>query len=89
LKRHGYQFEHNYGHGKQHLSNVLLTFLLLAFLIHSIFDLIDEKYQAVRQALGSRREFFASLRTLTRFQLFRSWEHLLVYMFYGLELEPG
>lgn len=89
LKNQGYQFEHNYGHGKQHLSNVLLTLLLLAFLIHSIFDLIDAKYQAVRQDLGSRRAFFESLRTLTRFHYFRNWEHLLVFMFYGLELEPG
>jgi len=88
LKRHGYQFEHNYGHGRQHLSNVLLSFLLLVFLIHSIFDLVDDKYQAVRQELGSRREFFASLRTLTRFQFFRTWEQLLIYMFYGLELAP-
>jgi len=89
LKNHGYQFEHNYGHGKQHLSNVLLTLLLLAFLIHSVFDLIDAKYQAVRQDMGSRRAFFESLRTLTRFQHFRNWEHLLVFMFYGLELAPG
>jgi len=67
----------------------LLTLLLLAFLIHSIFDLIDARYQAVRQDLGSRRAFFESLRTLTRFYYFRNWEHLLVFMFYGLELEPG
>jgi hypothetical protein len=32
LKNRGYNFEHNYGHGQQHLSIVLLTLLLLAFL---------------------------------------------------------
>ncbi len=31
LKNHGYHFEHNFGHGKQHLSNVLAT-LILAYL---------------------------------------------------------
>ena len=36
LKNHGYYFEHNYGHGKQHLSTVLLTLLLLAFLFHTV-----------------------------------------------------
>ena len=89
LKNQGYQFEHNYGHGKQHLANVLLSLLLLAFLMHSVLDLINAKYQAIRQALGSRRSFFESLRTLTRFHHFRSWEHLLLFMFHGLELEPG
>jgi len=89
LKNQGYQFEHNYGHGKQHLANVLLTLLLLAFLMHAIFDLIDEKYQAIREELGARRTFFETIRSLTRFQYFRNWEHLLVFMFHGLELEPG
>ena len=30
LKTKGYHFEHNYGHGKQHLSAVLASLILLA-----------------------------------------------------------
>lgn len=88
LKNHGYQFAHNYGHGKQHLANVLLCFLLLAFLMHSVLALSCERYQAVRQALGARRKFFESLRTLTRFFYFSDWQQLLTFMYQGLELEP-
>jgi hypothetical protein len=31
LKTKGYNFEHNYGHGQQHLSTLLLSLLLLSF----------------------------------------------------------
>jgi hypothetical protein len=89
LKNHGYQFQHNYGHGQQHLANVLLCLLLLAFLVHTVLHLSCETYQAIRQALGARRKFFNDLQALTRYLYFDSWQQLLTYMFQGLELESG
>ena len=89
LKNHGYQFQHNYGHGQQHLANVLLCLLLLAFLVHTVLHLSCETYRAIRQALGARRKFFNDLQALTRYLYFDSWQQLLTYMFQGLELESG
>ena len=89
LKNHGYQLEHNYGHGKQHLSTVLLSLLLLAFLFHTVLHLHSQRYQAVREALGPRRTFFNDLRALTRYLHFESWNHLLDFMCEQLELAPG
>jgi hypothetical protein len=89
LKNHGYNFEHNYGHGQQHLSTVLLSLLLLAFLFHTVLHLSCPKYQAVRQKLGPRRTFFNDLRALTRYLYFPSWEDLLIFMCRQLELTPG
>jgi len=91
LKNHGYHFEHNYGHGQQYLSMVLLTLLLLAFLFHSILDLTSLTYQAVRRELATRRTFFNDLRALTRYLYFRSWQELLSFMYQRLDLvpEPG
>jgi len=66
LKNRGYNFEHNYGHGQQHLSALLLTLLLLAFLFHTALDLTCLAYQGVRRELGARRTFFNDLRALTR-----------------------
>jgi hypothetical protein len=86
LKNHGYQFEHNYGHGQQHLSAVLLTLLLLAFLFHTVLDLSCAQYQAIRQKLGARRTFFNDLRTLTRYFYFPSWNEMLTFMCQQLEL---
>lgn len=48
LKNNGYHFEHNFGHGKQHLSNLLATLILLAYLTHTILEYLDAAYQKVR-----------------------------------------
>ena len=88
LKNRGYNFEHNYGHGQQHLSTVLLTFLLLAFLFHTALDLSCSMYQAVRRELAVRRTFFNDLRALTRYLYFASWQELLTFMYQGLDIPP-
>jgi hypothetical protein len=89
LKTKGYNFDHNFGHGKQHLSTMLLSLMLLAFLFHTLFDLLDPRYQAIRTRLGPRSTFFGDLRTLTRFHLFESWSQLLSFMLQGLELDDS
>jgi hypothetical protein len=89
LKNQGYHFEHNYGHGQQHLSTVLLTLLLLAFLFHTALGLSCSTYQAVRRELVARRTFFNDLRALTRYLYFPSWQHLLTFMYHQLDLAPG
>ncbi len=54
LKTKGYHIEHNFGHGSQHLASLLLSLNLLAFLFHTVLDLMDEQYHAIRQAMFSR-----------------------------------
>ena len=88
LKNQGYNFEHNYGHGQQHLSTVLLTLLLLAFLFHSALGLSCSRYQAVRRELATRRTFFNDLRALTRYLCFPGWQQLLAFMYQQLDLAP-
>jgi hypothetical protein len=70
LKTKGYHLEHNFGHGSQHLASLLLTLNLLAFLFHTVLDLVDEKYRLIRQTLGSHRTFFQDFETLLRYFLF-------------------
>ena len=88
LKTKGYQLEHNFGHGQQDLANVLATLNMLAFLLHTIQELIEPAYQRLRQALGPRKTFFNDLRALTRYMLFDSWDDLFRFMEDGLELFP-
>jgi hypothetical protein len=88
LKTKGYHFEHNFGHGQQHLAAFLLTLILLAFLCHTLLDLLNAPYQLLRQALAARRTFFDDLRALTRYWVFDSWEQLFEFMIRGLELSP-
>ena len=88
LKNHGYHFEHNFAHGKQHLSNVLATLNLLAFLTHTALEWLDKAYGAVRRAAPSRRTFFENLRTLLQFIPFDNWQHLMQFMQYGKDKLP-
>lgn len=87
LKTKGYHLEHNFGHGKKNLSALFLTFNLLAFLFHTVLDLMDEKYKLLRRELPTRETFFQDLRALTRYIFFDGWEALLRFMIEGMELE--
>lgn len=88
LKNHGYQLSHNFGHGKQHLSNLLVTLILLAFLMHTALDWLDERYQQIRQKLPSRQTFFEHLRALTQYLLFDDWDHLMAFMLNPAPVRP-
>jgi len=86
LKTKGYHLEHNFGHGQQYLANVLATLNILAFLIHTIQEMIEPAYQRLRRALGARKTFFNDLRALTRYMVFDSWDDLFFFMEDGLEI---
>lgn len=88
LKTKGYNFEHNFGHGKQHLSNLFATMILLAFLVHTTLDWIDGPYRAVRDQLPSRRTFFEHLRALIQYLPFDDWNHLMQFMLNSLAPKP-
>lgn len=88
LKTKGYHFEHNYGHGKQHLSAVLATLILLAYLVHTVLDRLDQRYRAVRAQLPSRQTFFEHLRALLQYLPFDSWDHLFDFMLDALRPAP-
>jgi len=89
LKTKGYHLEHNFGHGDQYLSSLLLSLNLLAFLFHTVLDLVDEKYRLIRQELRKRRKFFQHIETLLCYFVFSSWEDLLAFMFKGLQLDTA
>jgi hypothetical protein len=89
LKTKGYHFEHNFGHGKRHLSNLFATLILLAFLVHTTLDCIDTAYRSVRDALPSRRTFFEHLRALIQYLPFDDWHHLMRFMNQRLSPDSG
>ena len=90
LKTKGYNLEHNFGHGKEHLANLLLTLNLIAFLFHTTLEIFDVRYRVLRQALRRRQTFFDDVRALTRYRCYESWDELMRYMLNGLEIpDPG
>jgi hypothetical protein len=52
LKNQGYHFEHNYGHGEQHLAVVFALLMLLAFLI----DPVQQKCNPLFQKAWAKKE---------------------------------
>jgi hypothetical protein len=86
LKTKGYHVEHNFGHGQQYLSAVMLSLNLLAFLFHTVLEWSDDKYALLRRVLARRQTFFDDIRALTRYMVFASWDHLIDFMLQGLEL---
>ena len=89
LKTKGYCFEHNFGHGKQFLSSLLATLILLAYLLHTLLDLMDDKFCLLRQKLPSRKRMFDDMKALTTYLCFDSWEHMLDFMIEGWSNKLG
>jgi hypothetical protein len=85
LKTKGYHLEHNFGHGKKYLAALFATFNILAFLFHTVLEIVDEKYKLIRQTLPSRETFFQDIRALTRYLYFDRWETLMRFMIIGLK----
>ncbi|MGH2611422.1 MAG: hypothetical protein ACRDFB_00055 [Rhabdochlamydiaceae bacterium] len=79
LKTKGYHFEHNFGHGKDSLSLVLLTLILLSFLFHTLLDLFNVPYQDLCVQLR-RQYFFNGIRELIQYFYIVNWQHLFTFM---------
>jgi hypothetical protein len=77
MKNHGYELEHNFGHGEKFLAMTLAALNLLAFAWHSALDTVEPPWQTARQAAAKRSSFFAHVLTLTSYVLFLSWSALL------------
>jgi hypothetical protein len=76
LKNQGYHFEHNFGHGRQHLSTVLMHLMMLAFLIDQIQQRCCRLFQAALTAAGSKARLWRKLRTRFDLCLIPDWETL-------------
>ena len=77
LKNHGYELDHNFGHGEAFLAMTLAALNLLAFAWHTVLDLLEPPWQKAREAAEKRTSFFAYIGTLTSFVIFPSWPELL------------
>ena len=77
MKNHGYELEHNFGHGQKFLAMTLAALNLLAFAWHTVLELLEPPWQAARQAAAKRTSFFAHILTLTAYVVFPSWQVFL------------
>lgn len=77
LKNHGYELEHNFGHGENFLAMTLAAINMLAFAWHTLLDLLEPPWRKAREAAEKRTSFCAYIGTLTSFVVFPAWTDLL------------
>ena len=85
LKNQGYHFEHNFGHGYQHLSVVFAVVMLLAFCVDQVQQLCCPLFQAAWAKWGSKRLLWEKMRALFYDYALDSMEHLFQALYYGLK----
>ena len=85
LKNQGYHFEHNYGHGEQHLSVVFAMLMMLAFLVDQTQQLCCALFQAVWAKLGSKRLLWERMRALFYDYALASMRQLFEALLYGFK----
>lgn len=83
LKNQGYQFEHNFGHGTQHLATVFAILMLLAFLIDQIQQKACAVFQVAWEVCGSKRALWERIRGIVQLCIAHSYTDILWFIAYG------
>lgn len=76
LKNQGYELEHNYGHGGQHLATVFALLMMLAFLVDQAQERGCRLFQAARAHFRSRTSLWERLRALFTGYYIPDWKTL-------------
>lgn len=84
LKNQGYQFEHNFGHGKKNLMSVFAYLMLLAFLIDQIQEAACGLFQTALQKVFSRKALWDKIRCYFGICFVSSWEDLFYAISHGI-----
>jgi hypothetical protein len=85
LKNQGDNFEHNSGHGEQHLSVVFAVLMMLAFLVDQTQQLCCALFQAVWAKLGSKRLLWERMRALLYDYALASMRQRFEALLYGFK----
>lgn len=80
LKNLGYNFEHNYGHGKKYLSTVFGMLMMLAFLLDQIQEICCALYKKCRTRLRTYRGLWEHMRVLFQRVVLGNWENFYLML---------
>lgn len=87
LKNQGYHFEHNFGHGHNHLSVIFAQLMMLAFAVDQAQQLACQFFQAAWAKVGSKRMLWERLRSLFYELPFDSMTAIWRAIAYGFHIE--
>jgi hypothetical protein len=80
LKNLGYNFEHNYGHGKKYLSTVFGMLMMLAFLLDQVQEICCTLYKKCRIRLRTYRNLWEHMRVLFQRVVLGNWENFYLML---------
>lgn len=73
LKNQGYNYEHNFGHGKQNLSSTLAGLMLLAFLIDQVQQHACQLYKTARKNIRVQKVMWERMRSVLQLVDIPDW----------------
>jgi hypothetical protein len=85
LKNQGYHFEHNFGHGEEHLATVFALLMMLAFLVDQVQQLCSPLFRAVWEKMGTKRLLWDRMRCLFTDFVFGSMRELFEALLAGID----
>jgi len=85
LKNQGYHFEHNFGHGYQHLNTVFEYLMFLAFLVDQVQQLCCPLFQKALSRLFTKTRLWDCWRGYFFHFLFENWDEFLRGIAEGLK----
>jgi hypothetical protein len=85
LKNQGYQYERNFGHGKQHLCHVFALLMFLAFLIDQVQQSACGLFQAALAKTKSKTSLWFTMKALFTGYYILNWQDLYESIAYGFK----
>ena len=83
LKNQGYHFEHNFGHGHQHLATNFSLLMMLAFAIDQIQAHCCTFFQQALRAQHAKSYLWEKMRAVFTFFYLRDWEQFFTVLIDG------
>jgi len=88
LKNHGYNMEHNYGHGSENLCYNFYNFILLAFTMHQIHQLTDNLFKKLRSCFGRMDSLWHDIKAFVNRLYFDGLEALWLFLIESTKCQP-
>jgi len=77
LKNQGYEYEHNFGHGKRHLSSTLAALMMLAFLVDQIQEHACRVFKEARTKRGTKATLWLQMRAMMTTWRMTGWKMMM------------
>jgi hypothetical protein len=80
LKNQGYHFEHNYGHGYQHLATTLAFLMFMAFAVDQLMQKTASLFIKVWESAKTKKRLWEALRAVNMTLYLKSFKHLYIVL---------